>query len=80
MFTDVSVQGGFRLYLIQPYLIDFLMINVVGVILAVMVIFTGVMIQKSFKRLGIVLGPLYIVMSIVIYILIAGYSTYSDKA
>lgn len=79
MFTGVSVRGSFELRLIQPHLIDFLMINVIGVILAVVVIFTGVMIQKSFKKIGVILGVLYIVMSIVIYILTFTYSNYSDQ-
>lgn len=40
--------------------ISFIMINIIGVIITVMIIFTGVIIQKSFKKVGIVLGISYI--------------------
>ena len=67
------------LCLIQPYLIDFIMINVVGVILAVVVIFTGVMLQKSFKVPGIVLGVVYIIGSIGIFFYLLGTAQYTDR-
>lgn len=66
-------------YLIQPYLLDFIMIDVIGVILAVLVIFTAIMIQRSFKIKGMVLGIIYTLASIVIYVFLIPYAGYSDK-
>ncbi|MDK2584370.1 hypothetical protein QOZ83_00730 [Romboutsia sedimentorum] len=66
-------------HLIQPYLLDFIMVDVIGVILAVLVIFTAVMIQKSFKIKGMILGIIYTLASIVIYAFIIFYAHYSDK-
>ena len=66
-------------HLIQPYLLDFIMIDVVGVILAVLVIFTAVMIQRSFKIKGMVLGIIYTLASMLIYWFIIRYAHYSDK-
>jgi hypothetical protein len=65
--------------LIQPYFIDFIMINVIGVILAVVVIFTGVMIQKSFKIPGVILGCLYIFGSIFLYGYVTSIANYQDQ-
>lgn len=66
-------------HLIQPYLLDFIMIDVIGVILAVLVIFTAIMIQRSFKIKGMVLGIIYTLASIVIYVFLIPYAGYSDK-
>ena len=64
----------------SPYYIDFIMINIVGVILAVVVIFTGILIERSYKKIGIVLGVIYIILSIVIFIYISvTNSGFSDK-
>lgn len=61
----------------QP--IDFVMIDVLGVILAVTVLFTGVMIERSFRKVGAVLGAIYVVASIVLYIYVTtSYGIYSD--
>ena len=61
----------------QP--IDFIMINTLGVILAVTVIFTGVMIERSYRKIGPVLGSIYIVACIMIYIAtITNYGNYTD--
>ena len=67
------------IHLIQPYLLDFIMIDVIGVILAVLVIFTAVMIQRSFKIKGMILAIIYTLASISIYWLIIRYAHYSDK-
>lgn len=77
-----NMNGAIRnLTLIQPYLIDFIMINIIGVILAVLVIFTAVMIQKSFKikTVGIVLGIIYVYASIVIFSYIGSITPFSDR-
>ena len=66
-----------NLIFIQP--IDFLMIDVFGVILAVVVIFTGVLMERSYKKIGIILGGGYIFASIILYIcLTAQYAQYVD--
>lgn len=64
----------------SPHYIDFSMINIVGVILAVMVIFTGILIERAYKKIGIVLGGIYIILSIVIFFYIyVTNSVFSDK-
>lgn len=70
-----------RFTLIQLYQIDFIMINIIGVILAVLVIFTAVMIQKSFKikTVGIALGIIYVFASINIFGRIGIQNQFSDK-
>ncbi|MGL4913251.1 MAG: hypothetical protein ACRC3Y_12565 [Romboutsia sp.] len=67
------------LNLIQPYFMDFIMINVIGVILAVVVIFTGVMIHKSFKLLGLVLGGGYILGSMYLFGYLVRFADYQDQ-
>ncbi|RDY24286.1 hypothetical protein CHF27_004170 [Romboutsia maritimum] len=81
-FTNIinDMIEGISLNIVSPYIIDFLMIDVIGVILAVIVIFTAVLIERSYKKIGIVLGGLYIVASIFIYFsLIFKNANYSDK-
>lgn len=69
-----------NLSLISLYIIDFLMVNIFGVLLSVVVIFTGVLIERSYKRKGIALGGLYILLSIGIYFfLLIKYASYSDQ-
>lgn len=65
--------------LIRLYTIDFIMINIIGVVLAVVVIFTGVMIQMAFKRKGVILGSLYVVSSIIIYGYLTSQSVFTDR-
>ena len=76
--TILANQNRFsNLIFIQP--IDFLMIDVFGVILAVVVLFTGVLIERSYNKIGIVLGGGYIFASIILYIsLTAQYAQYVD--
>ena len=63
--TILANQNRFsNLIFIQP--IDFLMIDVFGVILAVVVIFTGVLMERSYKKIGIILGGGYIFASIIL--------------
>lgn len=64
----------------SPHYIDFIMINIVGVILAVIVIFTGILIERAYNKIGIVLGVIYIILSIVIFFYIyATNSVFLDK-
>lgn len=65
-------------HLIQPYYVDFIMINIIGVILAVVTIFTGVMIQMVHKKKGVALGILYVLGIFMMFIGTIGYSVYSD--
>jgi hypothetical protein len=74
-----AILNSQSVHLIQPYLLDFIMIDVIGVILAVLVIFTAIMIQRSFKIKGMVLGIIYTLASIVIYVFLIRYAGYSDK-
>lgn len=60
------------------YFLDFLMINTIGVILAIVVTFTGVLIERSYKKIGVVLGVAYIVISIAVYIIIMFRTEYTD--
>ncbi len=53
--------------IVSPNIVEFIMIDLIGVILAVVVIFTAVLIERSIKKAGIVLGISYIVLSIVGY-------------
>ena len=78
-FLDIFTTQNSMINLIQPYFIDFIMINVIGVILAVVVIFTGVMIQKSFKIPGVILGCLYIFGSIFLYGYVTSIANYQDQ-
>lgn len=71
IYTNMMQESGI-LNIVSPYLLDFFMIDVIGVILAVVVIFTGVLIERSFKKIGVVLGIIYIVAPIVGYLFIMG--------
>lgn len=64
--------------IISMYFLDFLIINTIGVILAIVVIFTGVLIERSYKKIGVVLGIAYIVISIIAYIMIVLRVGYTD--
>ncbi|MCI9062505.1 hypothetical protein [Romboutsia sp.] len=77
--TILANQNRFsNLIFNQP--IDFLMIDVFGVIIAVVVIFTGVLMERSYKKIGIILGGGYIFVSIILYIifLTTQYAQYVD--
>ena len=72
-FTNVykMLQKANCLNLVSPYMLDFLMIDLFGVILAIIVIFTGVLIERSIKKVGVILGTLYVLFSIFGYFFIA---------
>ena len=61
-----------QINVVSPYLLDFLMIDLFGIILAVVVIFTGVLIERSFKKVGVLLGVGYILITIIGYVFIIG--------
>lgn len=60
--------------IVSPNIVEFLMVDVIGVILAVVVIFTAVLIERSIKKVGIILGISYIALSIVGYFYLFGVS------
>jgi len=59
--------------------IGFFMIYVLGAIVFVSILFTGVIIQKSFNKIGIILGIVYIGVSMFINLLIFIKFAYSGK-
>lgn len=77
--SSVIGNSMLREGLIRLYTIDFIMINIIGVVLAVVVIFTGIMIQMAFKRKGAILGSLYVVSSIIIYGYLTSQSVFTDR-
>ena len=79
VFRTILVAQNRLTNLIFNQPIDFLMIDVLGVVLAVVVLFTGVLIERSYKKIGAVLGGVYIFASIILYIsLSAQYEQYVD--
>ena len=79
VFKTMLVQQNLISNLVFNQPIDFVMIDVLGVILAVTVLFTGVIIERSFRKIGVVLGSIYVVASIGIYIYVTvSYCIYSD--
>lgn len=60
--------------IVSPNIVEFIMIDVIGVILAIVVIFTAVLIERSIKKVGIILGISYIALSIVGYFYLFGVS------
>lgn len=66
------MQSVNQINVVSPYVLDFLMIDLFGVILAVVVIFTGVLIERSFKKVGVLLGVGYILITIIGYVFIIG--------
>ncbi len=60
--------------IVSPNIVEFLMVDVIGVILAVVVVFTAVLIERSIKKVGIILGISYIALSIVGYFYLFGVS------
>lgn len=66
------MQSVNQINVVSPYLLDFLMVDLFGVILAVVVIFTGVLIERSFKKVGVLLGVGYILITIIGYVFIIG--------
>ena len=59
--------------------IEFLMIYVFGSIVFVSILFTGIIIQRSFKKVGIILGIVYIFVSMFINLIVFIKFAYSGK-
>ena len=79
VFKTMLVQQNMISNLVFNQPIDFMMVDILGVIIAVTVLFTGVIIERSFRKIGVVLGSIYVVASIGIYIYVTvSYCTYSD--
>ena len=74
-FTNIytnMMQLERELNIVSPYIIEFLMIDVVGVILAVVVVFTCVLLERAFRKIGMLLGITYALLSLIGYICIIG--------
>ncbi|RDY26846.1 hypothetical protein CHL78_011645 [Romboutsia weinsteinii] len=79
VFSTILYNNITLMKLISPSISTFIMIDFLGVILAVVVIFTGVLIQRSYKKLGVFLGIIYIGAVIMLYIFLSGYyGIYTD--
>ena len=79
VFKTMLVQQNMISNLVFNQPIDFMMVDILGVILAVTVLFTGVIIERSFRKIGVVLGSIYVAASIGIYIYVTvSYCIYSD--
>lgn len=74
VYTNM-MQSINQINVVSPYLLDFLMIDLFGIIIAVVVIFTGVLIERSFKKVGVLLGVGYILITIIGYVFIIGLDT-----
>lgn len=69
----------FMIYIPQINRVEFIMIFILGPILAMTVLFTGIMIHKSVKKIGRILGAIYVISIIIVYLSITIlYNTYSD--
>ncbi|WP_419750537.1 hypothetical protein [Terrisporobacter petrolearius] len=59
--------------------VEFIMIFILGPILAMTVLFTGIMMHKTVKKIGGLLGVIYVVSIVSVYFSITAlYNTYSD--
>lgn len=59
--------------------VEFIMIFILGPILAMTVLFTGIMMHKTVKKIGGLLGVIYVISIISVYLSITAiYNTYSD--
>lgn len=79
IFTNM-MQRVQELNIVSPYAMDFLIINIIAVIVSVMVLFNGVLIERSFKKIGAIVGVIYIGLYIFGFILttflaVTNYST-----
>ncbi|MGL4797315.1 MAG: hypothetical protein ACRC1Y_04750, partial [Paraclostridium sp.] len=73
-FTNIfanMMQRVETITIVAPYIMEYLMINVVGVIVTVLVIFTGILIERSFKKTGAIVGIIYIVAYVVVFFMLA---------
>ena len=62
------------------YPLDRVMYLLFGPVILVIILFTGIMIHKSFNKIGGFLGIFYVILCIFMYILISRYSIlYTDQ-
>lgn len=64
------MNAGSQINIVSPNIVEFFMLDIIGVILAVIVIFTAVLIERCTKKIGIILGAVYILLSVFGYIYI----------
>ena len=60
--------------IVSANIVEFLMVDIIGVILAIVVIFTSVLIERSIKKVGVILGLLYIALAIFGYLYLVSLS------
>ncbi|CEQ17285.1 hypothetical protein [Paraclostridium sordellii] len=60
--------------IVSANIVEFLMVDIIGVILAIVVIFTSVLIERSIKKVGVMLGLLYIALAIFGYLYLVSLS------
>ncbi|MDU4859875.1 MAG: hypothetical protein E6356_16490 [Terrisporobacter othiniensis] len=69
----------YMIYVPQISRVEFIMIFILGPILAMTVLFTGIMMHKTVKKIGGLLGVIYVISIISVYFSITAlYNTYSD--
>ncbi|HBI93196.1 MAG TPA: hypothetical protein DDY58_12685 [Terrisporobacter glycolicus] len=73
-----AMDGITRLMLVPIYSMEFLMIFIIGPIVAVTSIFTAVLMSKSIKKVGGVIGIVSMVTLLIVYFVIIVDNKYSD--
>ncbi|MDU4862519.1 MAG: hypothetical protein E6356_14950 [Terrisporobacter othiniensis] len=73
-----AMEGITRLILVPIYPMEFLMIFIIGPIVAVTSIFTAVLMSKSIKKVGGVIGIVAMVTLLIVYFVIIVDNKYSD--
>ncbi|MCC3868155.1 hypothetical protein [Terrisporobacter mayombei] len=69
----------YMIHIPQISRVEFIMIFILGPILAMTVLFTGIMMHKTVKKIGGLFGVIYVISIISVYLSITGiYNTYSD--
>ncbi|UPA29237.1 hypothetical protein L0P85_11545 [Terrisporobacter glycolicus] len=69
----------YMVHVAQISRVEFIMIFILGPILAMTVLFTGIMMHKTVKKIGGLLGVIYVISIISVYFSITAlYNTYSD--
>lgn len=69
----------YMIYVPQISRVEFIMIFILGPILAITVLFTGIMMHKTVKKIGGLLGAVYVISIIIVYLSITALNnTYSD--
>jgi len=72
-------QVIYMIHVPQISRVEFIMIFILGPILAMTVLFTGIMMHKTVKKIGGLLGVIYVISIISVYFSITAiYNTYSD--